>query len=253
MIDHALTKMIERSTMISIFISAFNEEKYIKNTVADCLEVLNQTGISEFEMIIVNDGSTDKTQDIIDELSITYLFIVPINNGANRGLGYSFKQALKIAKYPKFFYLGGDNDMTVPLLKSLLNNMAKADLTFVYFLNKEMRGRKRNLLSTIYGSIYMITFGIFVQYINGGIIYNTDNLRKLELFSDRFSIIIEASLKSMCSGCTYYEVGGYMKRGLEGSTSFSLKNLFEVVISYLRLCYIVKIKRQFTLKPKRIY
>ena len=250
--DESVTIPESSKRSVSLFVPAYNEEKYLSNTVEMCLEALKLCSIQTFEIIIVNDGSRDKTGDIINELAVRYPFVVPLHNDKNRGFGNAFKRALEVAQYDRFFVVTGDNELDVPLLKELMTNMYKADLILVYFLNREIRGRKRNLLSTLFNTIYMITYSIFVQYVNGGAIYNTEKLKKVQLISNRFSIIMEASIKSLLSGCSYYEVSGYMQRGLEGSTSLSFKNLVEVVLTYLRLFYTIKIRREFSSTPRRI-
>jgi len=112
----------------------------------------------------------------------------------------------------------------------------------------------RNVVSTVFGAIYMITFGVFVQYITGPCIYPTQRLRELDIKATRFSVVVEATLKLLCSGATYYEVGGYMQTGLAGSTSFSVRNLAEVIRSYLRLIYEIKLCRHgiYGKLPRRI-
>lgn len=78
---------------ISIIIPAYNEEKTIKKTVtkvlmSDCLGL-------EKQIIIVNDGSTDKTQQIIKKINSK--LIIKIVNKENMGKGYSLRVAIKKA------------------------------------------------------------------------------------------------------------------------------------------------------------
>jgi hypothetical protein len=101
----------------------------------------------------------------------------------------------------------------------------------------------------------MITFGIFVQYINGPCVYPTEKMKTLDLKCNRFSIVVETTIKLLRSGCTYYEVAGYMQKGLAGSTSLSFRNLMEVMTSYLRLIKEVKLANdgKYNKWPKRVY
>ncbi|PKL35246.1 MAG: hypothetical protein CVV44_23000 [Spirochaetae bacterium HGW-Spirochaetae-1] len=240
--------------MVSFFVPALNEEKNIENTIDDIIDACRKAHIKEIDIIIANDGSSDGTRQIIETIEEKYKFIQSFHNTQNKGLGYCFKKALLIAKYSKFFFIAGDNDMPADVILNILENRNKADLVFVYFLNKELRGRRRNVISTIYGIIYTIIFNIYVQYINGGVLYSTDRLRQISLKSDRFSIIIEATIKMLKTGCSFYEVGGYMQRGLDGSSSISLKNLIDVIYSFLRLWLEVKIvnRKIYCSTPHRI-
>lgn len=80
--------MIEKQLLISVVMTAYNAEKYIKSTIES---VLNQTFV-DFEFLIYNDGSTDNTKSTIDSykdsrIKATHL---PVNMGvvycANKGL-----------------------------------------------------------------------------------------------------------------------------------------------------------------------
>lgn len=241
--------------MISIFVPSLNEAKNIRSTVDSIREAQGRAGGLPLEVIIVNDGSTDETGSVAEEIAKQVSFVRVIHNEQNLGLGRSLIKALAIAKYEKFLIVPGDNDISQDLLVAFFSSAGKADLIMSYFLNREIRGRRRNVISNIFASIYMITFGVFVQYINGPCVYPTARLREINLKANRFSIVVEATLKLLCSGCTYYEVAGYMQKGLAGSTSLSTKNLVEVVKSYIRLIFEIKVLNhsQFNKSPRRVY
>jgi len=81
---------------ISIIIPAYNEERLIESTVKSISEFLLKT-FNEGEIIIVNDGSTDGTQAVIDNLiaiNSGKINLKLINNKQNRGKGYSIKQGM---------------------------------------------------------------------------------------------------------------------------------------------------------------
>ena len=78
---------------ISIIVPVYNEEK----TILKVLKRLNQTKLEgyDYQLIVINDGSTDSTQKILNENSLLYSDI--INYDKNYGKGYAVKEALKIA------------------------------------------------------------------------------------------------------------------------------------------------------------
>lgn len=240
--------------MITIFIPAFNEAANIAATINTVLAAAEQTSFRNLEIIVVNDGSRDTTGSVVRDLAARLPGITLVDFETNRGLGAGFRAALAAASRERFLIVPGDNDMSQDLLVALLDNAYRADMILSYFVNKEERGVARNVVSLLFGAIYMITFGIFVQYINGPCVYPTARLRELRLKADRFSIVVEATIKLLCSGATYYEVAGYMQNGLAGSTSLSVRNLLEVVKSYVRLVYEIKITRrsEYSRRPRRI-
>jgi glycosyltransferase involved in cell wall biosynthesis len=229
---------------LTIFIPAFNESKNIEKTIATINKAHKTSRNLTLEIIIVNDGSTDDTGLIADKLSRANKTISVIHNKENQGLGAGFRKALSEAHGKYFLFVPGDNDLPRELLSALFKNAGQADLVVSYFLNREVRGRIRNTISTLYNTIYMITFGVFLFYINGPCVYPTERLRKANLKSNRFSIVVEATIKLLCSGGTFLEVAGHLQTGAEGSTALSFRNLTEVFKAYFALIWEVKIKNR---------
>ena len=87
---------------ISIILPVFNEEKYIKKAIES---VLNQT-FGDFELIIVNDGSTDNTLNIINQFNDSRIKLI---TQPNQGPGASRNSALKIACGDYVMFLDGDD------------------------------------------------------------------------------------------------------------------------------------------------
>ena len=78
--------------MISVVMPAYNAEKYI----ADAIESILCQTYNDFEFIIVNDGSTDKTADIIRSFKDKHIIFIDRNE--NRGLVYSLNEGIRQAK-----------------------------------------------------------------------------------------------------------------------------------------------------------
>ena len=240
--------------MISIFIPALNEAQNLNSTVKSILDAAAGAGNLEIEIIVVNDGSTDATENVLEELKKKYTFVRSIRHEKNLGFGAGFKAALAEARHEKFLVVPGDNDLSSSSIQSLFAHRGKAEVVFLFFLNNEIRGRRRHMISNFFTLIYMATFGIFVQYLNSPCIYKTEKLRALRIRSSRFSVLAEVNTKLLCQGSTFYEVPGCRQNGLAGSTSLSFKNFIEVVVTYLKLVGEIKIfsRREFSQKPVRV-
>ena len=87
---------------ISVILTAFNEEKYIKKAIES---ILNQT-LTDLGLIVVNDGSTDNTLDIINSFDDDRLKLI---NHENMGPGASRNKALALAEGEYVMYLDGDD------------------------------------------------------------------------------------------------------------------------------------------------
>ena len=115
---------------VSIILTAFNEEKYIKKAIES---VLDQT-FSDFELIIVNDGSTDDTLAIIKSFDDSRIVLI---NQENMGPGASRNNALKLASGKYVMYLDGDDWFSPDAVEIAYNeaNGKETDFTFFQMLN----------------------------------------------------------------------------------------------------------------------
>ncbi len=93
--------------LISVIMGCYNDEKYIRESIDS---ILNQT-VSDFEFIIIDDGSTDSTVDIIQSYDDGR--IVLIQNETNRGLGYNLHEGIKMARGKYLARMDAD-DISLP-------------------------------------------------------------------------------------------------------------------------------------------
>jgi glycosyltransferase involved in cell wall biosynthesis len=240
--------------MISVMIPAYNEEENLQLTFDNVLKAARDAGGVELEFIIVDDASTDGTGSIADRIAASHPAVRVLHNPVNLGIGSGFKAGLRLARYPKYMIVAGDNDIPADMMALMMRHHDRADLILGYWLNKEDRGRRRNVLSTLYNTIYMVFFDVFIQYLNGPIIFPTQILRELEIKSTRFSITAEAAIKCLRYGCSFCEFPGYMQTGLKGSTSIGLRNLLEIIVTFAKLAVEIGIthREAFSRRPKRV-
>lgn len=86
--------MYEENILISVIMSVYNGEKYLRDAIES---ILCQT-YKKFEFIVINDGSTDKTLEILEFYSRKDNRIKIINNKINKGLIYSLNKGISLAK-----------------------------------------------------------------------------------------------------------------------------------------------------------
>lgn len=125
---------------VSIIISIFNEEKYLKT----CLEsVINQT-LDNIEIIVINDGSTDSSIKILEK----YKDKIKIINQENIGLGASRNKGMKIAKGEYMAFLDGDDWLSLDALKKAYSQAKEKDTDITMFqminYNNETGEKKKN-------------------------------------------------------------------------------------------------------------
>ena len=82
---------------VSIIIPAYNEEKNLAQTIKFLLDRLNENIISDFEILVFDDNSTDNTGKIADDLAEKYPQIKVIHNPRNMNLGYNITKGFQLA------------------------------------------------------------------------------------------------------------------------------------------------------------
>ncbi|MFN8635631.1 MAG: glycosyltransferase [Chloroflexota bacterium] len=98
-------------TRLSVVIAAYNEERVIGDSIARVGAYLEKT--PDPELIIVDDGSRDRTREIVQELTATYPFLRLVQNDRNRGKGYSIKHG--IMESTGQYVLFTDADLVYPI------------------------------------------------------------------------------------------------------------------------------------------
>jgi dolichyl-phosphate beta-glucosyltransferase len=107
---------------ISIIIPAYNEEQRLKNTVLNINDYFNN---QSFEIIVVNDGSSDNTLGLIKKLQDTLINLKFISYHTNQGKGYAVKKGIKEASGEYILFLDADNSTPIEEFKKLKQEIEK--------------------------------------------------------------------------------------------------------------------------------
>ncbi|MFW6233692.1 MAG: dolichyl-phosphate beta-glucosyltransferase [Nanoarchaeota archaeon] len=105
-------KLNKHYNEISIIIPAYNEEKRIEPTIIKILKYIKPK-FNKFELLIIDDGSKDKTIDIISKYQKENNEIKILKNIKNKGKGYSVKKGILDSKYDLVLF--SDSDLATPI------------------------------------------------------------------------------------------------------------------------------------------
>jgi glycosyltransferase involved in cell wall biosynthesis len=237
--------------MISFVIPALNESRSIEPTINTINLSVKENKITNFEIIIIDDGSTDDLEIKVKDLQLKFNNIVFVKNAKNMGMGYSIKKAINLIKYEKFMILPGGNDIDSNPIAASLKFYHTSDLVMQFPINLEDRTKSRNIVSRIYSLLYVIFFNINVNYINGASLYPTKQVKELKLSSNRHGIISEIITKLFRLDITYSEFPVFYKFPNKARYTVTLKNLFDVFVSFVKLIFELKIKNKTTVRARR--
>jgi NAD(P)-dependent dehydrogenase (short-subunit alcohol dehydrogenase family) len=230
---------------ISVFIPALNEDRNLEPTVARLIEALAVT-VEDYEIIIIDDGSSDATGAIADRLAAENSVIRVLHNPRNMGLGYCFVQAYREARKNFFVYIPGDNTWPYRSFVELLGNLGRADVVTSYSINPDVRPLGRRIVSRLYTEVVNLLFGRHLQYFNGLTTYPVEFLRRDPVTTFGFGFQAEVLLKALNSGLSYIEVGLPIDaRTAGGSKAVTLTNILSVLATLVRLFFELRVMRRW--------
>ncbi len=226
---------------VTVIIPAYNEEKNITLTVESAIAVLKDVGI-QFEIIIIDDGSTDHTKDKIQIFQKKWKQVRVHTHEKNMGFGQTIRDGISLATMGYITGLPGDNDTSPQLLKDLIKRRKEADLITAYMKNPSDRSIMRRSLSYGFIAIMNLLFGLKLRYYNGYFICKTQVLRKVQLISDGFTIFAEAKIRLLSAGYSFKEQQfEHIGRKFGESTAVSFHSLFSTFWVIVTLYYEVRL------------
>lgn len=160
-----MARQIEK---LSVFLPAYNEEANLQRTVQSVVENLKKN-VSFWEVVIVDDGSKDKTGIIADKLAKENSKVRVIHHSQNKGYGAAFKSGLYGCQYPWISFIDSDGQFDFAEIGRLINTQekTKSDLVIGYYLGRKV-SFTRKLNSKLWQILVFVLFGLNVRDIDCG-------------------------------------------------------------------------------------
>ena len=151
---------------LSVVLPAFNEEANIERVVRDCTAYLEQR-VPDHELLVVNDGSRDRTGEILNRLVAEFPKLRPQHHPQNRGYGSALRTGFDAAAKPFVFYMDGDGQFDIRDLDLLLP-LATDDMHIVTGYRIERRDPfVRRLNAMLFGNFLVrVMLGVRVRDLN---------------------------------------------------------------------------------------
>lgn len=144
---------------LALAIPAFNEEESLEKTVNMYLDALREL-TSDFEIVLLDDGSTDRTRTIIERLASQYpMIITPVYYARHEGMAKAFEEVQRAATKEYVILLGADGQYPPDIIASCLPHLGTHDVLICKRRQKHY-SFLRSVVSGLYRWICYLLFGI---------------------------------------------------------------------------------------------
>jgi len=150
---------------ISIVYPMYNEEDNIYRAVQMAERELGLAADGNYEIVIVDDASTDRTGQIAEELAAADPRIKPVHHPFNRKLGGSIRTGLASSTGDIVIYMDGDIPCDLAHVHEALPKLEKADVVVGYRINR-YEGVLRWIYTRVYNLLVRLLLKVYVRDIN---------------------------------------------------------------------------------------
>ena len=227
---------------VTIVVPAYNEVTNLQGAVKDVVWVARRA-LSDFEVIIVDDGSTDETGTLADQLARRYGEVRVIHHARNTGLAQAYKSGLAAARLPYFTFVPGDGEVSAESIGVLLMAVGSADIVVPYHANPSARPWHRRVLTSISTAMLNHASGHRLRYYQGCCVYSTALARSLPATSSGFFFLAEMLVHALKRGHSFVEVGLVHKERTGGkSTAVTVPNILRALTIIVGLWWTFRVK-----------
>lgn len=183
-----------RVASLSVFFPAFNEEDIIAKTVESAAQAAARFA-EDYEIIVVDDGSSDKTAQIVDEIAKRNPHVRVVRHEHNRGYGAALRTGFASASKELVFFSDADGQFDLQELPGLLSLLGRAPVVLGYRIRRSDPAH-RLFIAKVYNLVVRAVFGLRVRDIDCAYkLFRRDVLKQVSLESNGAFISSELLIK----------------------------------------------------------
>ena len=230
---------------LTIFFPAYNDALSISGLIAKAAKTAHELRVN-FEVLVVNDGSSDNTYAVLEELCTQYTFLRVVHHPSNRGYGGALKSGFLNARGALVFYTDGDGQYDVAELKRLFTLLSEE----VDVVNGYKIGRSdswyRVLLGLCYRTLARICFWLPIRDVDCDFrLMRRSALEKITLRSTSGVICTEMIYKLARSGARFRECGvKHLPREFGQSQFFTFRRVGKTLLDFFKLWFCLVVQRR---------
>jgi len=221
--------MISEKPNITLFYPVYNDERTVESLTRKAIGVLQEIAAS-YEIIIVNDGSPDRSGEIADALAKELPTVKVVHHQTNKGYGAAIQTGFEHAQYEWVCFTDGDDEYDIHDLKRLIKLKDFYDL-IITFRYVKLYSNMRIFISAVYNKVLRFVFRSPYRDISTGLrLMRKSVYEELSLISDSPFIGAEITLRTMLKGYRVGEMGiQTFPREIGSGSSTSMKNIWRTI------------------------
>ncbi|MHA1279975.1 MAG: glycosyltransferase family 2 protein [Candidatus Helarchaeota archaeon] len=244
MIEEAYSdKIIEE---ISVIILAYNDKEVVEKSIYDVYHKLKKLA-AKFEIIVVDDCSSDGTTEIVRQIGEKLPELVPIYHSINTGIGNGLRDAFKVVRYNLVQTNCADLPFDVADLGDAVPYMIKenADVCVMVRSNRAANSWFRKLTSYSNYLIIRTLFGIPINDYNFVQLYKKEVVKSIPLFAKDVFVPPELIIKSYQAGYKVVEFKTTFHPRKAGKSKYGhFKYYFETFLDQLKFWFSMRILKK---------
>lgn len=205
---------------LSIIVPAYNEEHSLEKAIFSLLQVMKEIKL-DYEIVIVNDGSNDRTGIIAEELVKIYPKIQVIHHAVNQMIGGAIISGIKSSNYSKVIVSPVDSPLDRHQLKLFLENSKEADIVCGYRPYRTGYKYWMRFLSEIYHKFCSTIFNIRLRDLTWISLYDKGKILSLNPRFKGIAFFPEILVKAVRKGLKIKEIVCEMKPRTTGNATVS--------------------------------
>jgi glycosyltransferase involved in cell wall biosynthesis len=241
-----------RPKSITAFFPAYNDGGTIASMVIMALRTLAQV-TDDYEVVVVNDGSSDSTAEVLDELARAYPQVRLVNHARNRGYGGALRSGFANARKEWIFYTDGDAQYDPRELKHLIAALQDGvDIVNGYKIARN-DPLHRILIGRIYHHVVKLAFGFRLRDVDCDFrLIRRSVFDSVSLESDSGTICLEMVKKLQDAGFRFAEVPvHHFHRAYGKSQFFNFRRLYRTGTQLADLWWKMVVKKEHLRKKER--
>ena len=200
---------------ITIVVPALDEERNLAGAVRTMIDAAERS-FDDYEILIFNDGSTDRTGEIADELAAEHEHVFAFHHEQPKCVGGVVREGCRRARMHYLIWVDSKGATSGESLDAIFAKKGQADLVVPYATNTSERSLGRRVVSVTFRTLVNTLFGLKLRYHLHSVMCRTALAKQFTIRTNSYAYQAEALVKMIRSGASYVEVGvrdGYDDEG----------------------------------------